>query len=320
MNDSNAVIHTGNLLAKTGRKKSKFVKAIQKDWQKYLMLVLPVFTVFLFCYVPMHGILIAFQKYNIIKGIWHSPFVGFDNFIQAFRLPRFGRVLQNTLVINILGLIFKFPLPIVFAILLSEMRNRRIIKTVQTVSYLPHFLSTVIIGGIVYQLCAPGTGLFNQIITKLGGEELPFLTEPTWWLFTYIVSSIWESVGWDSIIYIAAIASINPELYEAAIVDGAKRLQRIWYVTLPCIKGTIVLMLVLRMGGIISIGFERPYVFSNPMVTDVSEVISIFVYNVGLGQGDFTLATVVGLFQSVVGAVMTLTVNAIARLLGERVL
>lgn len=319
MSDSNSSVCTGTSLAPLNRR-SRFVRIMRKDWQKYLMLLIPVAFVALFSYVPMYGILIAFQKFNIIKGIWNSPWVGFDNFMYAFTLPRFGRVLKNTLLINLLLLLLKFPLPVLFAIMLSEMRNRHVIKSVQTISYLPHFLSTVIVGGLVYQICSPGTGLVNQMITRLGGNELPFLTDPTWWLFTYVGSAVWENIGWDSIIYIAAIAGINSELFEAAIVDGARRFQRIWYITLPSIKGTIVLMLVLSMGGILSIGFERPFVFSNPMVTDISEVISIFVYNVGLGQGDFTLATVVGLFQSLVGAIMTLSVNAIARAMGERVL
>ena len=265
----------------------------------------------------MFGIVVAFKDYNFMKGVWASPWVGLDNFKYAFSLPRFGRVVRNTLVINLLSLIVYFPMPIILAIMISEMKRAKIVRIVQTVSYLPHFLSTVIVGGIVYQLCAPKTGLINQILTSIGMEEIPFLTHPIWWLFTYVVSGVWEGVGWGSIIYIAAIAGINPELFEAAIIDGANRIQRIWHVTLPSIKPTSELMYIFRMGSIISIGFDRPFVFSNPLVTEVSEVISLFVYYVGLGQGDFKIATVVGLFQSVVGAVMVLTVNAISKALGE---
>ncbi len=293
-------------------------KSLKDDWQKYLMLMLPVLLVFIFAYLPMYGVVMPFQKFNIVKGIWGSKWIGFDNFIRTFTLPRFGRVLGNTLLINILSLITHFPCPIIFAIFLSEMKNRRIIKVVQTVSYLPKFLSTVIVAGIVYQLCAPNTGLLNQIIGALGGSNIPFLTKPIPWLATYILSGIWEGIGWSSIIYIAAIAGVNPELYEAAIVDGATRMQKIWHITLPAIKGTIVLMLILSMGGIISIGFDRPYCFGNPLVTDVSEVISTFVYYVGLAQGDYDLAATVGLFQSVVGFALVMIVNAVAKALGEQ--
>jgi putative aldouronate transport system permease protein len=308
---------TAQLALNYGPRKKGLSHYLRRDWQKYLMLLFPVALVFLFNYVPMYGILIAFKDYNFMKGVWASPWVGLDNFIHAFSLPRFSRVLRNTLVINLLSLVIYFPMPIMLAIIISEMKNSKIVRIVQTVSYLPHFLSTVIVGGIVYQLCAPRTGLFNQILVLLGLNEVPFLTNPTMWLFTYVISGVWEGVGWGSIIYIAAITGINPELFEAAIIDGANRLQRIWHITLPSIKSTIVLMLILKMGSIISIGFDRPFVFSNPLVADVSEVISLFVYYVGLGQGDYKLGTVVGLFQSVVGAVMVLIVNAISKALGE---
>ena len=290
---------------------------LRRDWQKYLMLAIPLLHLLIFSYIPMQGILIAFQKYNLLKGIWGSEWVGLDNFKHVFTLPRFERVLINTLRINLLSLIVGFPAPIILAIMISEMKIKKIVKVVQTVSYLPHFLSSVIIAGIVYQLCAPRTGLFNTIITSLGGSEVPFITSPGMWIATYVISGVWEGVGWGSIIYIAAIAGINPELYEAAVIDGANRLQRILHITLPGIKPTIVIMLILKMGSLMSIGFERPFAFTNPMVSDVSEVISLFVYNVGLGEGNFTIGTVVGLFQSAVGAIMVITVNAIANALGE---
>lgn len=304
------------LLAK-GRKKKGFFYYLLADWEKYLMLLLPLTIVFIFSYIPMYGIVIAFQKYNVFKGVFNSPWVGFDNFIHVFSLPRFSRVLRNTIVLNLAGMIVGFPFPIVLAIMLSEMRSAKIVKVVQTVSYLPHFLSTVIIGGIIFQLCAPQDGLINQFVVILGGKDIPFLTSPLLWICTYVGSDILAGMGWGSIIYIAAIAGINPELFEAAKVDGAKRLQKIWHITLPCIKPIILLMLILSMGGIISSSFDKPYIFTNPMVSDVSEVISLFVYYVGLGQGDFTMATVVGLFQSVVGASMVAIVNRIVKAFGE---
>ena len=299
-------------------KKKGIAHYIRKDWMKYAMLSIPVLLVLVFCYLPMYGVLMSFQHYNLMKGIWHSTWVGLDNFQYIFSLPRFGRVLRNTLVINLLSLILSFPAPVLFAVFLSEMRNVRIVKIVQTVSYLPHFLSAVIIAGIVYQMCTPTTGLFNQLILSMGGSNVSFLTDPVGWLFTYVISGIWENVGWGSIIYIAAISGINPEIFEAAIVDGAGRLKRIWYITLPSIRPTIVLMLILSMGGIISIGFDRPWAFSNSLVNEISEVISVFVYNIGLGQGNFDVGTTVGLFQSVVGAVMVIIVNQISKRMGEQ--
>ncbi len=304
------------------------MKDLKRDWQKYAMLAVPVVLVLVFSYIPMYGVLLAFKKYNTFLGFFASPWVGFDNFVRVFTLPRFARVVYNTLNLNILGMIIGFPMPIIFALLLNEMKNTRILRAVQTISYLPHFLSTVIIYGVVYQLCAPQTGLFNQIAVMILGAlgkdtatlqvyGLPFLTDTKWWLGTYIGSGIWSGVGWGSIIYIATIAGINPELYEAAVVDGAGRWRKMWHITLPGIKPTMVLLLILNIGGIASIGFEKPWLFVNPLVQDVGEVISVYVYNVGLGRGDYSAANVVGLAQSVVNVILVLSANGVAKLLGE---
>jgi putative aldouronate transport system permease protein len=293
-------------------------KTIQKDWQKYIMLLIPVAIVFIFSYVPMYGILIAFKRYNIMKGIMGSPWVGLDNFAYAFTLPRFGRVVLNTLLLNLLDLAISFPAPIIFAILLSEMRRPRIVKLTQTISYLPHFLSAVIVGGIAYQLMAPTTGTFNRLLVLLGLHQLPFLVEPVPWMFTYTIVGAWQGLGFGSIVYIAAITGINPELFEAATVDGANRMQRIWHITLPCLKPTIILFLILNVGGLMSIGFERPFVMGNDLVWNAAEVISVYVFNVGLGQANFSVGTVFGLFQSLVGAVLIVIVNTISNSLGEQ--
>jgi len=304
------------------------MKDIKRDWQKYLMLSIPVALVLLFSYFPMYGVLLAFKKYNTFLGFWESPWVGMENFIRIFNLPRFARVVTNTLRLNLLQLLLGFPAPILFALLLNEMRSVKMMRAVQTVSYLPHFLSTVIIYGIVFQLCAPTTGLLNQIAVAvsdaLGRDSsvlavygLPFLTVPSWWMGTYIVSGIWSGIGWGSIIYIATITGINPELYEAAEVDGAGRLKKIRHITLPGLKPTIALLLILNIGGIASIGFEKPWLFVNPLVQDIGEVISVYIYNVGLGRGDFSAANVVGLTQSVVNVILVLTANSIAKMLGQ---
>lgn len=316
LKDDSTVLISSNEV-KAHKINKKYGLYFKRNWQKYLMLVIPATFVLVFSYGPMYGILIAFQKFNIMQGVWGSKWVGFDNFIYAFTLPRFWKVIFNTLRISLLSLVFGFPVPILLAILISEMVNSKIAKSVQTISYLPHFLSASIVGGIVYNLCAPSVGVFNQIVKIMGLGEVPFLTDPKWWLFTYIISGIWQSMGWGAIIYIAAITGINPEMFESAKVDGCSRLQKIWYITLPSIKPTIILMLILSMGDIINVGFDRPYVFGNSMVSDVSEVISVFVYNVGLGESNYELATVVGLFQSIVGIALVLSVNAIAKVSGE---
>ena len=301
---------------------------LRRDWQKYAMILIPFALVFVFSYMPMAGIQIAFKDFSIRRGIWGSEWVGLDNFKRVFGLPRFSRVVWNTLYLNLLSMVVKFPATILFALLLNEMRRRKIQRIVQTVSYLPHFLSVVIIYGIVYQLCAPRTGMLNQIFLSFcktfgidsayvtsGG--LPYLTKEAWWIGTYTISGIWSGIGWGSIIYLSAITAINPELYEAAEVDGANRWVKMANITLPGIRPTIVLLLILEMGGLFSIGFEKPYVFGNAIVTNVAEVISVFVYHIGLGQSDFDTATVVGLAQSVVGAVLVVITNQIANWIGD---
>jgi putative aldouronate transport system permease protein len=294
------------------------LKAVRNDWQKYAMLAIPMAVVFVFSYMPMYGLLIAFKRYNIMKGIMGSPWAGLDNFIYAFTLPRFGRVVWNTLLLNLLDLAFGFPAPIIFAILLSEMKGARIVKLTQTISYLPYFLSAVIVGGIAYQLLAPGMGTINRLLVAVGLPQAPFLVQGTWWMFSYTFIGVWQGMGYGSIVYIAAITAINPELYEAATVDGANRMQRIWHVTLPCLRPTVVLLLILSVGGLMSIGFERPYVLGNSIVADVAEVISVYVFNVGLGQANYSLGTVFGLFQSLVSAVLVVGVNQVAKALGEQ--
>ena len=315
-----------NNLLKLGKR--PLIGDLKRDWQKYVMLSIPVLLVLVFSYLPMYGVLLVFKQYNVFKGFFASPWIGFDNFVRVFSLPRFGKVVFNTLFLNLMGLATGFPLTIIFALAINEMKRPRIVRFIQTVSYLPHFLSWVVIYGIFYQLCAPRSGLLNQVVMNtmhilglssgdISATGLPFLTDKVWWVGTYLVSGLWEGIGWGSIIYIATIAGVNPELYEAAVVDGCNRWKKMWHITLPSIKPTVVVMLVLSIGSIVSIGFEKPYLFSNPMVQDIGEVISTYVFNVGLGRGDFDAANVVGLAQSVVSGILVITVNSIAKLLGE---
>jgi putative aldouronate transport system permease protein len=266
----------------------------------------------------MYGVNIAFKAYNIFAGVSKSPWVGFDNFLEIFHMKNFSLALRNTLTLNILDLIFGFPSPIILAILLNELRIIKFKKIAQTLLYLPHFLSWVIIGGMVLQILAPTTGVVNALLIKMGGKSLPFLTDKWYWLFTYTGIGIWQSAGWGTIIYLAAITGINEELYEAAEVDGAGRLRKIWHITLPGIRPTIVILLILNVGRMINIGFDRPYVIGNVLVRDFSEVLSTFVYRIGIQSMRFSIATAAGVFQSVVGLVLLLITNSIAKRLGEQ--
>jgi len=293
-------------------------KSVKKNYnrQLYAMLVLPVIYLVLFCYKPMLGVVIAFKKFNIFAGMWESQWVGLQHFKEAFASSVFWNALKNTLILNLGDIILGFPIPIILAILLNELNSSYIKKLTQVVLYLPNFLSWVIISGIVIQLCSAG-GLINNIFQGLGGSTIDFLGSPFKWRLVYWFAGIWQGAGYSLIIYLAALSGTDPSLGEAAYIDGAARMKRILHVTVPQIRGTITIMLIMQMGKIVSIGFERPYMLGNTLVKDVSEVISTYVYSVGLQSARFDFATAIGLFQSVVGIALILFVNAIAKRLGE---
>jgi len=284
----------------------------------YIFLILPIAYFIIFRYIPMYGVLIAFKDYNMFQGIWRSPWNNFATFKEIFAMKEFYRAVRNTLLLNGLDLIAGFPAPIILAIILSEMKNKAYKRISQTILYLPHFLSWIVIGSLAIQLFSAHSGLVNVLIEKLGFKPINFLTEKGPWLITYTFLGVWQSAGWNAIIYLAAIAGINPELYEAATVDGAGRLRKIWHITLPCIKPTIIILLILNVGRIAQIGFDRPYALGNHLVTEVSDVISTFVYRVGLRSARFSTATAVGFFQSVVGMVFLLIANYVADKFGEQ--
>lgn len=294
---------------------------IKRYWQLYALLLIPMVYLLVFKYVPMKYILIAFKKYSIVQKVGEMPWAknhGMQYFIQAFKNKDFINALRNTVVLNLLDLAIGFPIPIIFALILNELPFKRFKKAVQTIAYMPHFLSWVIIYGLAIQLFTPTNGLINMFITKLGGESVPFLNDPKHWVATYIFLGVWQSFGWNSIVYLAAIAGISPELYEAASVDGASRFRKIWHITLPGIRGTIVTLLVMALGNIIGSGFDRPFALQNNLVMNYAEVISTFVYKNGIKGLQFSLTTAVGLFQSVVGVFFLLFANWLARKLGER--
>lgn len=299
-------------------KSHKNLLYLKNNYILYLFLVLPIIYFVLFKYVSMYGVAIAFQDYNIFKGISGSKFVGFDIFEKIFGMEEFKKALKNTIVLNLLDLIMGFPAPILLAIILNEIRFKYFKKISQTILYMPYFLSWVIVGGIALQILAPQSGIINIFLKSIGISPIPFLNDSGYWIWTYVIIGVWHGVGWNTIIYLASITGINNELYEAAVVDGAGRLRKIWHITLPGIKPTIVIMLILAMGRIMSVGFDRPYVLGNSLVYSVSDVISTYVYRIGIQGGQLNIATAVGLFQSVVGLIFLLLTNFIAERLGEQ--
>jgi putative aldouronate transport system permease protein len=298
---------------------------IKRTWMLYVMLILPMAFFLIFRYVPMTNIVIAFKDYNIFQGVWASPWAHVDGrvnifkwFLQAFTSRDFYNVLRNTFVLNFLDLIIGFPAPIILALLLNELPFRLFKKLTQTIIYLPHFLSWIIISGIAIQLFAPSGGVFNILLGRIGAGPVNFLMENNLWIGTYVGLGVWKEMGWGTIIYLAAITGINPELYEAAEVDGAGRWRKIWYVTLPSIRPTVIVLLIMNLGRILGSDFDRPYTLANATVMSVADVIATYVYRVGIRSGQFALTTAVGLFQSVICVIFLIVANSLARKFGER--
>lgn len=302
-------------------RQQKNLTYFKRYWTLYLLLVLPVAFFVIFRYVPMTYIQIAFKKNNIIQNIWSVPWADggpFANFVKAFNNRDFLYAIRNTVMLNLLDLVVGFPAPIILALLLNELTFKRFKRFTQTVVYMPHFLSWVIIYGLALQLFAPSTGLVNILLNRMGYQSVPFLNSPTHWVWTYVFLGIWQSIGWNAIIYMAALTNISPELYEAASVDGASRLRKMWHITLPGLRPTIVTLLILSLGRILGSDFDRPYALSNNLVKNASNVLSTFVYTNGIRGLQFSLTAAVGLFQSVVCVIFLLIANALAERFGER--
>jgi putative aldouronate transport system permease protein len=287
----------------------------------YLMLVIPVVYFFIFKYVPMVNIAIAFKDYNMFQGVWSkgSPWVGWKYFIQAFHERDFWNALRNTLWLNFLDLLAGFPAPLILALVLNELSFTKFKKVTQTVVYLPHFLSWVIISSIAIKLLAPATGIVNIILkNNFGIEPINFLMDKVLWVGTFVVFGVWKEMGWGTIIYLAAITGINPELYEAAEVDGAGRWRKLWHITLPGIRPTIVILLILSIGNIVGGGFDRNYTMMNGLVLQVADNLATLVYRVGIKGFQFSLTAAIGLFQSVVCVIFLISANLFAGKFGER--
>jgi putative aldouronate transport system permease protein len=294
-------------------------KAFIRDWELYLLLIFPIAMVVIFNYASYPGLRMAFMDYKPAKGYAGSKWVGLDTFRKVFADKDFHRALRNSVVFNFIELAISFPAPIILAIMFNELKFPRFKKVNQTILYLPHFLSWVIIGSVAYQLFRPSSGLVNVLLKNMGAiqEGIPFLTEKNHWAVTYLLIGVWQSMGWGSIIYLAAITNINAELYEAAMIDGAGRWRRIWHVTLPGIKGTIIMLLIIQLGRVMGSNFERLDVFGNSQVREYQYQLAIYIFEKGLGNAKYSMATVVGLFQSVVGLILVILSDRFAKLLGE---
>jgi putative aldouronate transport system permease protein len=292
-------------------------KSVRKNWELYLF-VLPTITYFIvFHYFPLYGLQIAFRDYTPSLGIWNSPWVGLEHLDRFFHSYYFWTLIKNTIGISLYELVVGFPVPILLALALNELRGGAFKKWVQTVTYAPHFISVVVMAGMVIAFASPGTGLINLAIKAMGGEPIPFLTEPGWFKTVFVMSGVWQNMGWGTIIYLAALAGVDPQQHEAAMIDGASRLQRVWHINLPSIVPTMVILLILNVGSFMSVGFEKVFLLQNPLNLESSDVISTYVYRSGLVQGQFSFSAAIGLFNSVINFVLLVAVNRIAKRLSE---
>lgn len=292
-------------------------KKIIKHWQLYLVIAPAIVYIITFAYVPMYGVQIAFKDFLINKGMIRSPWVGLKYFKFFFGSPNFGRLIKNTLSLSVYSIIAGFPFPILLAIALNEAGSRIYKKTVQMITYAPYFISTVIFVSIIFQVLDMRDGIINTLIRLFGGETVNFMGSPGWFSSIYVWSGIWQATGYQAIIYLAALAGIDPTLHEAAIVDGATKIQRILRIDIPGITPVIVIMLILQSGQIMNVGFEKIFLMQNPLNLRASEVIATFVYKVGLISGNYSYSTAVGLFNSVINMFLLIIVNAVARRVGE---
>lgn len=300
-------------VALSARKKKSLGRRMRE--QKYLLILLiPCLLYYIiFKYIPMAGVLLAFKRFDFRKGIFGSPWVGLKYFKQFVHGPFFGRLIKNTFLLSFYELIFGFPIPIIFALFLNEIKNDKFKKTVQTISYLPHFVSVVIVVGLMKQMFSPTTGIVNRIIEMMGGEPINFFMQKEWFRTLYVGSGIWQGFGWSAIIYIASIASIDQQIYEAARVDGAGRFRCMWNITLPGISPTIIILLILRIGKILEVGYEKVLLMYNPGTYETADIISTYIYRAGIEKTNYSLGTAVGLMNAVVSFVLIIFTNRLSQ-------
>ena len=295
-----------------GASLKKWFGRLHKNRQLYVLILPAIISVFIFHYIPIYGVQVAFKDFRASTEIWGSPWVGLKHFARFFEMPFFGMMIRNTLSISLYSLA-TFPCAVIVALLLNELRNERFKKVVQMVSYAPHFVSTVVVCSMVLIFFDKNRGLANNVLALLGRERISFIETPKYFSSLYVWSGVWSSVGWNTIIYLAALSSISPEMIEAARIDGASQWKILWHINVPSILPTIVTLLILNTGSILSVGFEKIYLLQNPLNLDASRVISTYVYEVGMGSGQFSYSTAIGLFNNVVNVVCIVLVNQISR-------
>ncbi|MDL2232716.1 ABC transporter permease subunit [Ruminococcaceae bacterium OttesenSCG-928-L11] len=288
-------------------------KRVRKNYMLYLFLIPALAYIIVFCYVPLYGIQIAFKNFAPAKGIWESSWAGFTHFTTFFQSYRFWSLLKNTLTLSLYSLVAGFPIPIVLAIILNSSTLKRASKFAQTATYAPHFISTVVMVGMLLLFLSPTNGVFNRLLGMIGVEPIFFMGEETAFKHVYVWSGIWQSTGWDSIIYIAVLASVSPELHEAAVIDGASKFKRILHIDIPALLPTAIILLVMRMGRIMNVGFEKVLLMQNDINLNAAEVISTYTYKVGLVNAQYSYSTAIGLFNNVINFTLLIIVNKLAR-------
>ncbi|MBU2957958.1 ABC transporter permease subunit [Paracoccus sp. 1_MG-2023] len=286
---------------------------LKREWQLYLLLLPTIVWLIVFLYKPMYGLQIAFKDYSIFRGIAGSPWIGLEHFHTLFGNDQFVRALKNTIIISFYSLLFGFPVPILLALMFNEVLNQTFKKTAQTIVYLPHFISSVIIAGIVITAFSPSAGIVNTVMGWFGVDPVYFLTKPEWFRPIFVGTGIWQEAGFQSIVYLAAIAGISPTLYESAVVDGASRWQMVWKITLPSILPTIIIMLIIRIGNMLEVSFEMIILLYQPATYETADVVNTFIYRQGLQGGQYDLAAAAGLFNAVVAFVLVMTANTVSK-------
>lgn len=292
-------------------------KVLKRDWQLLVLCALPVLYFIIFHYIPMYGVQIAFKDFKATDGIWGSAWVGFKHFRRFFASSQFVSLIKNTLGLSLLQILLGFPVPIILAIMLNQVKNQKFRKFAQSILYCPHFISIVVLAGMLYIFLSPRNGIVNTIIKMLGGEAIFFLGEAKYFKLTFVISGIWQNAGWSAIIYIAALAGISPDLYEAAQVDGANKWQRIRHIDLPGIMPTIVMMLIMEIGKVMSLGFQKAYLLQNAQNLAASEIISTYIYKVGMLDAQYSYSAAVNLFNNVINIILLVTFNKLAKKLTD---
>ena len=298
-------------------RESRFKKILKRDYQLYLFVLPAVIYLIIFNYIPMYGVQIAFKDYSPVGGITGSEWVGFKHFMRFFSSYQFWPLIKNTIVLSLYNIIASFPLPIILALMLNAVKSKRFKSLVQTVTYMPHFISTVVMVGMILIFLSPRTGFVNYIIQLFGGEPILFMGEPSYYKHIYVWSGVWQSTGWASIIYIAALSSISPELYEAAEIDGASRIRKIIHIDIPGILPTAVILFIMSAGSMMSMGFEKAYLLQNPLNESTQEIIATYTYKIGMINQQYSYSAAIGLFNTVVNVILLVFVNQVSKRLTE---